>query len=119
VPETAYERLQRGRERVREEGGRLGGRPPYGYVAAGQNLLQHPDEQPVVWLICHLRRQGWGPTRTAELLEHLGIPCRGSRWTERAVRKVILREVPEEELKRLVPVGHLNAGNQLELGGVT
>lgn len=104
---------------MREEGGRLGGRPPYGYVAAGQNLLQHPDEQPVVWLICHLRRQGWGNTRTAELLEHLGIPARAGRWTERAVRGVIAREMPERAPVTTRPAPLPAEVAQLELSTVT
>jgi DNA invertase Pin-like site-specific DNA recombinase len=74
-------RLRRGQQKKIEKGGYGGGRPPYGYAAAGGHLLPRPEEQAVIARAKDLRRGGGSLRAICSSLEAEGFhPRSGSQW---------------------------------------
>ncbi len=119
MPPTREQRianLRDGRARVAAAGGRLGGQPPYGWTGTGQEFIPHPDEQPVVWLVCHLARRGWSLQTIADELERLNIPPRtGRRWGKGVLHGILLRELPAAERRTAARRAPAASGEQLAI----
>lgn len=86
------DRCHRGREKVREEGGWLGGAPPYGYQPHKKGLIEVPCEQRTIQLIVQFYYEGYTLPAIADKLNKLGIPTKrrspqGWRW--QAIKRII------------------------------
>ncbi len=95
------DRCHRGREKVREQGGWLGGAPPYGYQPHKKGLIEVPCEQKTISLIMQLYYEGFTLPAIAEKLNELNIPTkrrspRGWRW--QAIKRIVDGE-PEVVVK--------------------
>lgn len=79
-------RCDLGREKKREEGGYLGGSPPYGYATYRKCLVELPSEQKIIALVRKLHSEGWPLSHIAKRLTKMGVPTKqraksGWRWT--------------------------------------
>jgi len=86
-------RLRRGRQRKADKGGYAGGRPPFGYTAAGGELVPHPQEQAVLDQVQGLRDQGASLRELAALLQESGVANKsgGVRWHPTQVARLLAR----------------------------
>lgn len=70
------------------------GRPPYGWRKEKNvdKLIPIPDEQAIIE--CILRKKAIGHTSEfiADFLNEIGDTCRGKKWSDRTIRKIIARE---------------------------
>ena len=71
------------------------GQPPFGWrryrarVTGNDHVVRHPVEWPVLVDLVKLMEDGWGPTRTARLLNASGLRNRWGRpWTRHSVWRV-------------------------------
>lgn len=83
-------RLRAGIIRKAECGGYVGGRPPYGWVARGRELVPEETEQAVRRQIKAWHRNGWSYKRIADELNARTIPAKkGGLWTSGVVGNVV------------------------------
>lgn len=82
-------RMASGKAAKARKGGYVGGRPPFGYVAAGGSLVPHPQEQKVIRLAKKLRGQGASYREIARQLEDAGHhPKSGATWAPAQVARI-------------------------------
>jgi DNA invertase Pin-like site-specific DNA recombinase len=86
-------RLTAGKNRKREEGGWLGGAPPYGWRIVDSELVQAEEEQAQIDLMRVARAGGASYRAIARLLNEAGVPPPrgGARWYENSVRRILER----------------------------
>jgi site-specific DNA recombinase len=90
----AAERTTEAMSHLRSQGRRISGAIPYGYNLAGDGttLIENPEQQANVRLICDLRGDGWSLRAIAGELERRGIPSKsGRQWSSRVVWGIINR----------------------------
>jgi site-specific DNA recombinase len=88
------ERTKGALSHMRNQGKRISGKLPYGYILAvdGENLLPDVAEQNGLQLIEHLRSKGYGRRRiAAELIRQGFRPKTGALWNDRVVGRIISR----------------------------
>lgn len=94
---SRIQRVQAGRERVKAEGGRLGGPLPYGlHKVTTITIEPEPEQAHAVWLMVRCYRLGWSFEQIARQLDTLKIetPSGSARcWSKGQVRTIILREI--------------------------
>lgn len=84
--------LQAGRRRKVEQGGYVGGQPPFGYRAEGRSLVSDDDEQVVLERIRELRAEGLSFRAIAARLNVEGVKPRASTsWYPGTVGPVVAR----------------------------
>jgi DNA invertase Pin-like site-specific DNA recombinase len=85
-------RLQRGRALKAERGGFAYGSPPFGFRAAGGNLVPLDREQEAVAMALELRRQGRSLRQIGTALTETGFPPkRGGPWYPPTVARMLRR----------------------------
>lgn len=85
-------RLKAGQARKRENGGYAAGAPPYGYIAQGRALVEHPQEQEVLSRIAQMKREGLSLRGMADALTAEGFrPRRGARWHPESLNLIVRR----------------------------
>jgi hypothetical protein len=73
--------------------------PPYGYrLEIRRELVEVREEQAVLWLIAHLRRQGWHLQKIADQLNGYGIRTRNGIPFSKQTVHLILRRTDVAEL---------------------
>jgi len=73
-------------------GGYGGGRPAYGFTAAGRALIVHEDESVVVNTVTSMRRLGESYRAIASALSEAGTTTRtGGPWNPNQVRRIAQR----------------------------
>ena len=90
----AAERTKAAMSHLRSQGRRISGAIPYGYALAedGLTLVELPQEQATVRLMCDLRAEGWSLRAIAGDLEQRGIPSKTKRtWSATVIRGIIER----------------------------
>ena len=76
------ERTHSGRKAKAEKGGYAFGSPAYGYHSIEGQLVEHPEEFPILQIMKNHRRAGKGLTAIAKMLNELGYKSkRGTAWT--------------------------------------
>jgi DNA invertase Pin-like site-specific DNA recombinase len=84
---------------LRARGAFCGGGVPYGYrisdlrdVAGNEaGIVPYAPEQGVIGQIVHLHACGRGSDTIALMLNAHGVPCRGSKWHAKTVRRILAR----------------------------
>ncbi len=85
-------RMRGGRELKAQQGGYAGGKPPYGYRAAGGELVEDDTEQDVLRDMRRLRQRGWSYRAIADDLNVAGVATRtGGAWHPTVVRRILIR----------------------------
>jgi DNA invertase Pin-like site-specific DNA recombinase len=88
-------RLRDGRRLKAERGGYAHGRPPFGWRAAGRELVEDPAEQTTLARIRELHGQGRSLRGIGAVLEGEGRrPRRGLRWHPATVARILARAEP-------------------------
>lgn len=85
------ERCTRGREKVRADGGWLGGAPPYGYQPHKKGLIEVPTEQRVIKIVRQLYFEGYPLPAIAEKLNEMNFPTKRRSpygWKWQAVKRI-------------------------------
>lgn len=83
-------RMAAGKARKRAAGGYWTGQPPYGWRAAGGQLVPHLEEQRALVLMRAHRRRGRSLRQIAAALAERDIPTRrGSKWTPSGVSSAL------------------------------
>jgi site-specific DNA recombinase len=81
-------------EKARRGRGWVTGRPPFGYRAAGGDLVPHPEEAEVVRRIFAAAASGRTPPSIAREVAATGVARSGaSEWTRAAVRRILRNPV--------------------------
>ena len=89
-------RMSAGKERKRAGGGYTGGKPPYGYGAAGGELVPVVDEQRTLARMRRWRRAGKSYREIADRLNAEGVPARsGGQWHPAAIGRILDRAGPK------------------------
>lgn len=87
------ERMQSGRDRVKDKGGRAHGRHPYGFTTERQDgILRLIPAEDFQWRekIIYWYEQGWSFPRIAAELERLGVKPRfADKWAHQTVRAIV------------------------------
>jgi hypothetical protein len=55
-------------------------------------LIDCPEEQVVIGIICGMRAEGLGAKAIAKALDAQGIDCRGHCWHDSTIRAIVRRE---------------------------
>ncbi len=84
-------RMRAGKARKAEQGGYAGGAPPYGYRAAGGQLVEQPPEQEALRLMRRMKRKGESLRAIAEALDEAGHPTKrgADSWHPMAVSRIL------------------------------
>lgn len=84
-------RMRAGKARKAEEGGYVGGAPPYGYRADGGELVEDPREQDALRLMRRMRRKRESLRAIAEALTEAGYPTKrgADSWHPMAVSRIL------------------------------
>lgn len=64
---------------------------PYGWRIGGERLVEVEAEQRAINWICELSRSGASAAEIADRLGTSSAPCRGKRWHETTVRRILKR----------------------------
>lgn len=98
--ERIAERMQQGREGKRENGGHIGGQPPYGYTVQGSGreakLIPDREEQDVIAFARDIRAtRGYSkPYRVTKVLNAFGVTTRlGKPWHRMQVVRLLERQI--------------------------
>lgn len=91
--DTIYNRTRSGIERKREQGGYVGGRPPYGWIVQGHDLVEDPYQQYVRARIVQWRKAGFSCATIATRLNFMGVPTATGRehWHATTVSQIAER----------------------------
>lgn len=84
-------RMSAGKTRKAAAGGYAGGRPPYGWVAMGRELVPDPAEQKVIREIRRRWRRGESLRTIAAALGTTGRERRVGAWRTEQLRQVLIR----------------------------
>lgn len=82
-----------GRLRVREEGRRHAGRPPYGWVMDRDGyLVEARAERRVIEVVRQMTEDGWSCNGISRYLNHWRVPAKsGRQWSSKTVWRVVER----------------------------
>ena len=78
----------------RRRGEKTGGTVPFGYILDedGVHLVEDPDEQRILALICELRDKGWTLRQIGTEMERRGITTKtGKKWNPKTVSALLKR----------------------------
>lgn len=95
---TIKERITSGKDKIRDHGGYVEGRPPYGYMAVkcvttGKKLVaRHPEQYPWLEQIKRWHDSAWSYQDIAKELNRIGVPTQsGRRWYSASVNSMLNR----------------------------
>jgi DNA invertase Pin-like site-specific DNA recombinase len=89
---TIGTRMRAGKAAKISRGGYGGGRPPFGWIAEGRELVPEPREQEAIGLVRRLSDEGLSSRQIAARLEEAGHrPKVGERWSSVQVLRIIQR----------------------------
>lgn len=84
-------RMAAGKRAKATAGGYTGGQPPYGYAAAGRELVPHRGEQAQLRRMRGWRRSGLSWRDIADRLNAEDVPARRGRWHPQTVARIVDR----------------------------
>lgn len=68
-----------------------GGQPPYGFRVVDGMVVEDADEQRIVRIVKYKQARGLNSAEIARRLNEIQVPCRGSVWHAKSVRRVLRR----------------------------
>lgn len=68
-----------------------GGQPPYGFRVVDGMVVEDADEQRVIRIVKYKQQRGLNSAEIARRLNEIQVPCRGSVWHAKSVRRVLRR----------------------------
>lgn len=100
-------RLRAGIIRKAECGGYVGGRPPYGWIAHGRELVPVETEQAVRRQIKTWHRAGWSYKKIADELNGRAIPAKkGGLWSSGVVGNVVRNDTRAVNIPSIATANH-------------
>lgn len=88
--ETIQGRTKAGRELKRSQGGYAGGRPPYGWIVQGRDLVEEPFQQCVRQRVIRWRSAGFSCATIATRLNFMGVPTASGKdhWQATTISQI-------------------------------